>query len=254
MIKPTIFIGIDQTGATDKNGNPKPLDVCLIDNRKALRIIPNLKIKSLQKNDINKLISENLSSFKNEKVFICVDSAIGLPQSTQINYKKIFKLAKKFSHENKKYGALVAYYFFQSFINNSSIAVNPRRTVDVLVNANSVFNLMPFQKNIGCGTYRIIKDLSEDKKWFDLWPFEKCENQFIIAEGYPSYFWKNILNLNKRNLIDLKNIFSDLEFKNMNQADSFVLAYGSIKSIDQILLNPPKIAGDEGWIFGVPYE
>lgn len=90
--------------------------------------------------------------------------------------------------------------------------------------------------------------------WFNLWPFQKIKKQFVFAEGYPSYFWKNILNIKKRNLSELKKTFPKLSFKTVDHADSFVLAYGAMKFQNQIFEKIPTVAKKEGWILGVPYE
>ncbi len=249
-----IFIGIDQTGAVQKNGLPKPLNVCIIDQRKKLIVKNGLYISSLTQVNIKNLLITELKNYNNEPVLICVDTVFGLPVELNIKVQKILKTSENYSFKEKKYGALTAHHFFNSFLKVTKTKVLPQRRVDQIVNSNSVFNLAPYQKNIGCGSYRIIKDLASEKKWFNLWPFESKNCQFYIAEGYPTFFWKNLLNLKSRNLEELKNFFPKLTFKNLDQADSFLLAFGASKCEKYLFKTPTKAAKKEGWILGVPFE
>ncbi len=250
-----IFIGIDQTGATKANGLPKPLDICLIDARTSqIKIITGHKISKLSSNDILQFIKTFIPSYANEKCLICIDTVFGLPLKTGISVDQIFEDSKSFSFKNKEYGAITAYQFFNQYLKKNSTEL-PHRFIEQKVGANSVFKLTPYQKNIGCGSFRIIKELSQEKKWFSLWPFESLDKKFVIAEGYPSYFWKHELNLKNRNLSKLKEQFPDLRFKTIDQADSFVLAYGAFKNSSKInKLKINKKYKSEGWILGVQNE
>ncbi len=248
-----IFVGIDQTGAVKLNGQPRPLNVCIIDAQsKKIKIHAQLKIEKLCYKEISSEIKKWIPGFDQHKVLICIDSVFGLPQELSVPFTKVLSASKKFSFKTKDYGAITAHAFFNQFLKNPSM--KPHRAVEHIVKANSVFNLKPFQKNIGCGTYRIIKELSLEKKWFSIWPFEKPTQQFVIAEGYPSFFWKQIFNLKTRNLFALKSKMKTLNVTNIDQADSFMLAYGAMKSVD--FLNAFKIDPNlkkEGWILGVPH-
>lgn len=246
----SIFIGIDQTGAVNPQGQPRPLSVSLIDSRNKATRFTNLKILNLGKLDIQALIKNCVPEFEKEKVLICVDTVFGLPASTKTPIEKIFYEIKDFCFNDKAYGALTAHAFFNQFRKTDQ---TPHRKIEQLVGANSVFNLKPFQKNIGCGSYRIIKNLAEDRSWYSLWPFDKPQKQFVIAEGYPSYFWKTYLKSHRRNLSILQNQFADLNVKNLDQADSFVLAYGAMQSVEQIYnFKTDSQTQFEGWILGVP--
>lgn len=248
-----IFVGIDQTGAVQPNGKPKPLQVSIIDcSQKNIMYYTGLKIKKLCYEEINILLNGNIKKFKSQNTLICIDTVFGLPQSCDVTIKTIFKTAHNYSLNGSLYGAQVAFRFFNQYAKNKEI---PAREVEKLVGANSVFKLQPYQKNIGCGSYRIIKELSNEKKWFNLWPFDSIESKFTICEGYPSYFWKNTLGLNTRNLIELKKRFNDLTFKNSDSADSFVLAYGAMNAVKSGYMKTFKKKAslkNEGWIFGVP--
>ncbi|MBC7456696.1 MAG: hypothetical protein H7235_00340 [Bdellovibrionaceae bacterium] len=251
-----LILGIDQTGATDKKGKPKKLHCTLIDARKVhqskkMNVYPNLYLEKLNFESINQLITNHVKDFKNQPVLICIDTAFGLPLQLNVSYKKIFETSKNYQFEGKSYGALTAFHFFNSFKNTST---SQKRKVEIITNANSVFNLKPFQRNIGCGSYRSIKDLAENMNWFNLWPFQTIKKQFVIAEGYPSHIWKNLLNIKTRDLNLLKKAFPDLSFKTTDHADSFVLAFGALKYQNQIFKKIPSTAKKEGWILGVPFE
>lgn len=250
-----IFIGIDQTGATKPNGEPKSLNVCLIDARTAkIKIKICLKIPKLSSVDVLQLIKTHIPTYTNEKCLICIDTVFGLPIETGVFVDQIFEDSKKYSFKGKGYGAITAYQFFNKYLKDNTTEI-PQRDVEERVGANSVFKLTPYQKNIGCGSYRIIKELSQEKKWFSLWPFEPLKKQFVIAEGYPSYFWKQELNLKNRNLQKLNQLFPNLHFKTLDEADSFVLAYGAFKNSSKIYdLKISKEYKSEGWILGVQNE
>lgn len=198
---------------------------------------------------VQHLLQKNIPAVKNEKVLICVDTVFGLPKPLKVLPVNLFKFAKNYTFLGKPFGAITAYEFFSHFLKSSKIQ---HRKVELLVKANSVLNLQPYQKNIGCGSFRIIKNLATGTKWFSLWPFDKLDKQFIIAEGYPSYFWRTQIKSSHRNLDVLKKKFTKLKFKNMDQADSFVLAFGASRSTRN-LLDSKIICKYEGWILGVPY-
>lgn len=249
-----IFIGIDQTGAVKANGTPKPLNICMIDARTSkIKIYTSQKIPKLSSNDILQFIRTNIPNYKNEKCLICIDTVFGLPAETGASIDQVFSDSKNYSFNGKSFGAITAYQFFNQYLKKNSST--PERQIEKRVGANSVFNLTPYQKNIGCGSYRIIKELSQEKKWYALWPFENTDKQFVIAEGYPSYFWKSDFKLKNRSLQKLKELFPNLNFKTLDEADSFVLAYGAFKNSPKIHhLKINKKYKNEGWILGVQNE
>jgi hypothetical protein len=248
-----IFVGIDQTGSTHSNGRPKSLPVSIIDfSSGTQKNFSGLKIKHLTHTEIVRVIEVVLPRFNQQKVLICVDSVFGLPQTTQTPIRQIFSKIKGYSFNGKPYGALAAHSFFSQFLRGGQ---TQHRTVEKKVGANSVFRLKPYQRNIGCGSFRIIKDLSEGPQWFSLWPFDRPRQQFTIAEGYPTFFWDNLFQTRKRSISLLESRFKNLHFKTVDEADSFVLALGAAKFKNQIVIPKiPKIAKKEGWILGVPFE
>jgi hypothetical protein len=245
-------IGIDQTGAVDVRGRPKPLPATILDCRKNLLFKTDLKLSGLRHHELIDLICSHFSGFKStDQVLVCVDSVFGLPESLQVKPQEVFSKIKNYHFQNKAYGATVAHSFFTQFLKSHEI---PQRSVEQKVKANSVFKLKPFQKNISCGSFRVLKDLSEDLSWFSLWPFEKPTQQFVIAEGYPSYFWKVWIGAKHRDLNFLHNKFG-IQLDSADSADSFVLAYGSYLSRSQIFLpTNNRLASKEGWILGVDFN
>jgi hypothetical protein len=248
-----IFIGIDQTGAVNSKGIPKPLDVSIIDcTQTRIRYFTGLKLRALTHHELSLLIKSKISKFTDQKVILCVDSVLGLPQALNVTPTQILQKIKNFVHLEKEYGAVTAHAFFNQFLSEDGIE---HREVELKVKANSVFRLKPFQRNIGCGTYRVLKELTQGEKWFNLWPFEKLTSQYLIAEGYPSYFWKHSLGATSRDLDFIKRRFKSNHFKSIDEADSFVLAYGAMKSLAQIHAKKiPSLALREGWILGVPFD
>lgn len=247
-----IFVGIDQTGAVNSKGIPKSLVVTVLDAREQLRVYTSLTIPSLTQPHLQSFLQKLLPDFAGEKVLLCVDAVLGLPEDLKIKQDHIFNQIRQFTYNDKAYGALTAHQFFIQFLNSSE---TPHRQVERKVRANSVFKMKPFQKNISCGSYRILKDLSADTSWCSLWPFENVDKQYTIAEGYPSYFWRQVIGLKTRNLDLLHEKFTHLQFETIDQADSFVLAYGAHHFKDQITnFKRNSTTQYEGWILGVPYE
>ena len=241
-----IFIGIDQTGAVDSKGKPKKLFIARLENNH----IEVFKISKLTDLDL-----------KNVRI-IAIDSVLGLPVSTFPKNKSIrdlFKDAAQYQFNDKKFGMETAYQFFQKFLNKRSD--HPKRICEELAQANSVFQKHPFQKNIGCGSFRIWKELGVDSDWFHLWPhdddYKNLKSKPVLIEGYPSHVWKNLLKSPNRKTDLLmqylrKNSFS-INQKNLDpdSADAVVLALAA----KQFHLKPQarefKYFEREGWIMGL---
>lgn len=251
------YIGVDQTGAVDRKGRPRPLTATLLWTESSqLRFIPGLSLASFSRPSLDKVFSDlDLSLDSRDRVLICLDSVLGLPACLKTPLRQVLKDIRGFCHDSKAYGALTAYHFFRRYLPDPE-AFPPARQVELQVKANSVFNLKPFQKNIGCGTYRILRDLAEDTatsgNWFRLWPQEEPSGQFVLCEGYPSFFWKTTLGCAHRDLKALEQFGHD--FKNLDEADSFILAYGCYRQQDFMKTfkhEDRKLIALEGWIYGV---
>lgn len=243
------YVGVDQTGATLKSGQPKSLPISVIFSSGSKIVHQSGKIASLTKSQLNLFLKTHNLLIKNKKTLVCVDAVLGLPLLIDTPMRSIIQKSKLFEFNRKPYGALTAHAFFSSYLKEEV----PQRAVEKLVKANSVFALKPYQRNIGCGSYRIIKDLAENPNWYSIWPFEKPARDFVIAEGYPSYLWKNLFGSKTRDL-DFINSKLKMNFKNIDEADSFVLALGAAHFEEQIFLKTtPTLAKKEGWILGVPF-
>lgn len=241
-----IFIGIDQTGAVDSKGRPKKLHVARLDNQH----IEVFKISRLTDLDL-----------KNEKIIV-IDSVLGLPVSTFPKNKTIrdlFHDASSFQFNQKEFGMETAYQFFQKFLVNK--ADYPKRICEERAQANSVFQKHPFQKNIGCGTFRIWKELGISPDWFHLWPhdgeYKDLKSKPIIIEGYPSLVWKTLLKSPTRKTESL------LKYLKMNQftishksidadiADAVVIALAAKQFHSKPQARDFQYLDREGWIMGL---
>jgi hypothetical protein len=259
----SIIIGIDQTGAVNPSGALKPLKLAVFDLRKKKdpKLISNLIIPSLNKDSILKLFEGQLNApIKNQdKVFILVDSVFGLPEALDTTFEEMLKSMKNFkSSSGKLYGAHVAHEFFNSFLKiNEEV---PKRNVEKIVSANSIFNLHPFQRNISCGTYRVLKDILEERLNFGIWPFENWQDfQFVLSEGFPTFYWKLLFQSKTRN-VEVLHEFLKIHYplvvlpKDPDFADALVLALAGRKLLDEnfhLMLLPNFSKISEGWIFGV---
>ncbi len=247
-----IFIGIDQTGAVGPSGKPKALDVSIIYSKNKIHFETGLKIKSFSRQALTEVIQERVPIRESTRVLICVDALFSLPLALRISHAELLRQAKDYSFKSKPYGAQTAFQFFNQFQGTEPVL---HRRIDLRVGAQSVFHLHPFQRNIGCGSYRILKDLAQETKWASLWPLEAIDHQLVIAEGYPSHYWSTILDCSQRDLSVAKARYKKLNFADMNQADSFLLALAAQRYHGQIFetVKDPEIKA-EGWILGVPFK
>lgn len=252
-----VFVGIDQTGAVNKNGSPRELPATVLFCQKnKVEICTNLFIPSFQTQHLDVLVKTvfpRLTTFKKIKAFVCVDAAWGLSDSTGASLDKILRGVQHFEFEGKTYGSIAANKFFHGWASEQKPGA---RAIEKISGSNSVFDLHPFQKNIGCGTYRILRDLSLSRPDYMIWPFEVGQRGgYVMAEGYPSLYWKMLLGLRKRSLESIIQMFSDLKFTTVDSADSFLLALAGLMYHNQVFRVPlDHICRREGWILGVPYE
>lgn len=122
--------------------------------------------------------------------------------------------------------------------------------------ANSVFLTRSFQRNIGCGTFRIWKDLgASDKKWFQIWGFDSGVDHGPLKnpgpwvfEAYPSLFWKKVLGFPTRNPRDLIHYLKTKARKNLQvQGNQYFLLLEDPDLCDSVVLAlSAKILQEEG--------
>lgn len=292
MLKFTHFLGVDQTGATDTKGKPRPLPVALIFQSGAKwKLVFSRAGKRLE---ISRVTREELQIFFSELPYpdlnlsttaLIMDSVFGLPESSWPRSRQavahgseglfqLFQKAASFEYAGKHFGRDTAEAFFGQFLSEKNSRSMPQRLCETASGANSVFRTKPFQRNIGCGTFRIWKDLgSAPQKWFHIWGFDQPTSQPRkgpwIFEAYPTLFWKKILGFPSRSPLSLpgwlqtkapKNlIFDAQELSRLSEdpdlCDSVVLALGAwiLQSRGEIWEVPsfPSLQ-KEGWILGLP--
>lgn len=202
---PKFFLGIDQTGAINHKGNPKPLPCCLITKNE----IEFFYLDHLSKNQILKAISEN--NWASVDLFICMDCVIGLPRSLNLDWRQTTKKTLLYPG----WGKSIAQRFFSDLLNECFLRAEkkskdlPRRKSEIKLKANSVFQIHPFQKNIQTGTFRFWKELAISSDDFfapavDSLKNKKSQTQakspkpIPIFEGYPSHSWLVLFQSNTR--------------------------------------------------------
>lgn len=235
------FIGIDQTGAVNSFGKPKPLPSCLIEDNK-------LSFFYL------KQFSSELVNFKPEVV--CIDCVLGLPNSVNISLRQAMALTQNIAG----FGRSPAQHFFENLANGET----HHRQLELQIGANSVFTVHPFQKNIQTGTFRFWKEMSVNPDWFYLPALSgeknNRQNKIAVVEGYPSYYWKSLLKqphrkpdliiqILKKNYPMFKmNAEAKTQlYKDANLADALVLALAAQKYKNEI----NRRSSTEGWILGI---
>lgn len=247
-MKSKIYLGVDQTGAIDSKGIPKPLPACLIRGN----CVFFFYLKTFSKSEIIASINPNSV----EDLLVCVDCVIGLPQTLKMSWRQALKSISKF----EGYGMKIARQYFHE-LGGGNIY---HREVEIACKANSVFKEKPFQKNIQTGTYRIWKDISLEAESFFAPAVEskKQKNQIEIYEGYPSLSWRKIFELPNRQPQNVSKLmlaeFPELSWKmslqsqidrDPNLADALLLAltmkvFAEKESGLEITCDP------EGWILG----
>lgn len=241
-----IFVGVDQTGAVDRQRRPRPLPACVIEDQ------------CVSFHDLTSFSSQELARITNnwprEQILSCVDCVFGLPEGLSISWREALEYIKK----SPGYGREPAQNFFRK-IGKGHIL---KRKNEIALGANSVFQEKPFQKNIQTGSYRIWKDISQESESFFLPALEKkkYKNSFTLVEGYPSYSWQLIFDVSRREpsklatLIKKKKIsvkwgvqHQNAVLRDPNLADAFLLALTAQKFYPTIKDLKPN---QEGWILG----
>lgn len=252
-----IFLGIDQTGAISSNGKPKPLPACAyIDNELIFFYLSNFSRFEIEK---------NLGPLRPSKTKIILDCVLGLPSDIPLPLRHAITSTKR----TRGFGRNVAMEFYRTIEQQSSVK-KPRRMVEVLARANSIFQEKPFQRNIQTGTFRFWKELSQEPSWYRFPQLgEGYDGKRIpIFEGYPSFSWNALFQVKQRNpknfLPLLKKRFPNCKMrkkfmvltqKDPNLLDAAVLALhasGLAKSFFSIPKDSSLYPAQEGWILGFP--
>ncbi len=246
------YLGIDQTGAIRTDGSPKALPACLLE----------AESKSIWTGDDKPLYLESFSLQAIQELFanlflplenlnVLVDCVFGI--ASEIQYDFLDALNEASLHP--AYGKRAAQSFFARY--HSSATSYPRREVEVLCNANSLFQIYPAQKNIQTGSYRIWKQLAQQREHFAILPFEEPGDRIAVYECYPSYYWKSLLGEGTRRPDHLSRHIQDFQiqpqtwdFSNYpDHADALLNALAGYQYL--YLENWQMPSHAEGWILGV---
>ncbi len=233
------FLGVDQTGAVNARGVPKPLPACMLEGSK----FEFFALPHFSKTEV----------LKHEPSSAIIDCVLGMPRDLNLSFRQALKRLSG----QETYGRVAAEQFFLQ-IGGGKIW---HREVEVLAKANSLFRSRPFQKNIQTGTYRFWLDMARDPEWFCVpWLSGEAGRPGLkLFEGYPSLLWRKLFATPQRDprqieawtkrLYKLKwgSSESRLVLKDPNFADALVLALGG----RELLANEtPARLDHEGWILG----
>ena len=281
-----VYVGVDQTGAVHSSGSrkglPKPLPTSLLVKN---TLYTGLSLKTFNADEILALVA-SVTSLEKPKVFVAVDAVLGLPEECAATFDLLLQKVIQFQASRRKrnvalHGRDAAFEFFLQFLpmklrthlKAHGRAVPPfrlpERICEQLANANSVFHRVPAQRNIGCGSYRILSDLADgfgsgNRRKLCVWPHQALNDaEITISEVYPSQMWK-ILGISstrqEKNFFDYcsKN-FELVDGLKMtpDHIDAAVSAIGARHVIEK--QNFLKTAanhdfGNEGWILGLAFN
>ncbi len=250
---PTSIVAVDQTGAVLPGGRAKPLCTAVFDCASG-QLTTNLRLRALNRAAVTEIVPAS-----SPRVLVLVDAVLGLPEALDTPFDALLERAAQFTWDGKKLGRGTAAQFFRQWLPESE-GPRPTRLAEELAGANSVFLQHPFQRNIGCGTFRILKDLSAGERWFSLWPHEKeARHRFVLAEGYPSHCWRAWLRAPRRRLslleAHLREHFPAADLpRSHDDGDAIALALGGAHFVKAGALDAQGLPGRafvEGWIFGL---
>ncbi|MEY4631421.1 MAG: hypothetical protein RIQ81_1541 [Pseudomonadota bacterium] len=240
------YIGVDQTGAVRRSRHGhhyKPLPAVVVQKRNdgvvELRALDRhgkaLKLPAFTPAAIRLLLRENdLADRQHQKkeadVAVLVDSVLGLPYAKNLHPFQLrdffYKAATHEKNSKEKPGRERAADFFDGLLRqyykptpSLGTAPFPRRICEAISGSNSVFQKHPFQKNIQSGTYRIWCDLGhalipgEDLTAEpSIWPHDHLQatrtasKSMIIAEGYPSFYWRHLFSAPSRQPLNIESL------------------------------------------------
>lgn len=281
-----VYVGVDQTGAIyssgSKKGQPKSLAASILHGD---TLYTGLSLPKFNEKEIRSLVA-SIVSLKNPKIFVAVDAVLGLPAECAVSFDQILNRTISFqalrtNRGESLYGRDAAFDFFLQFLkpklrahlkSNGRVVPPlrlPERECERLANANSVFNRVPAQRNIGCGSYRILSDLAASfitdgkQSRIRVWPHQSIGDASItIAETYPSLMWK-ILGISRtRHEADFSSYCkSNLTVRKGSKAsadhiDAAVSAIGArhvIENGNYFRSKSNYKCGSEGWILGLDH-
>jgi len=287
-----VYVGVDQTGAVHSNGPrkgfPKPLPASVLVKN---RLHTGLSLKEFNPQEILALVA-SVTSLKKPRVLVAVDAVLGLPEDCDLPFDLLLKKVTQFQALRRRrnealYGRDAAFDFFLQFLPaNLRTHVKahgravppfrlPERMCERLANANSVFHRVPAQRNIGCGSYRILSDLANGFRGdgrngetkFCIWPHQDLnDSEITISEVYPSQMWrilgisstrqeKSFFDYCRKNLELVERVGGGPKVS-ADHVDAAVSAIGARHVIEAqgFFMSAAKHDfGNEGWILGLPF-
>ena len=287
------FLGVDQTGAVLSQGRrARPLQAALLTQSPRGWQLKYVSLSSLNQSEAAAALHLHAGHLARPKLALAVDCVYGFAKG--ITAQPMWQgLCEASTHGKGLFGRGAAEEFFAKIwslgSHSSSEEIElPRRTCEVLSRANSVFLTRPFQKNIQTGTYRIWKDLAQDKvdgkSWLNFWPMDAIRlregnlsikeiDRPFFFEAYPSLVWREILGSRTRQPERLKVLSTralaqiGLEVnsrdwaifhRNPDAADAATIALGALylQEMNELFepfenfFDEPNLS-EEGWIMGL---
>lgn len=251
------FLGIDQTGAVDQNGVPRPLPICYLAAKGSGSSKNNIHDFSIELDYLRRLEPQVIwDRWPGKNAAIIMDCVLGLPK----DLNKDWRAAVHAAVHTEGFGRKAARDFFRELEGSS----RKHRAIELKLSANSVFQEHPFQKNIQTGTFRLWKEIGMHGQqvhvpWVEP-PLKSRRRVLPVFEGYPSWVWKTLLRSPKRDPGNLSSLMKRAGFslklsarqrrliaKDPNLADALVLALAGYAWLNQERSRPPN---PEGWILG----
>lgn len=301
-----VYVGVDQTGAVissgPQKGRPKPLPAAVLHGE---ILHAGYSLRSFNSKEILGLV-ESVTKLKKPRVFVAVDCVLGLPKACGVSFNELLESVIKYQSRQSKnglnlFGRDAAFDFFLQFLKptlqkelrrhgriggrmsgrsrdgTGSADKLPVRRCEELAKANSVFHRVPAQRNIGCGSYRILSDLAADLSTdfvagratgLAVWPHHPLQINakgmtIQIAETYPSLMWKKLGISQTRNQAAFRRYCRGrlTTRQNVNASrltDDHIDAAVSAIGAKHVLENENFFASlaevdfeDEGWILGL---
>ena len=238
----SIYIGIDQVGAVNSRGFPKPLPACRLDGSR------------FEFAQLKEFSHSAVSTFSgDDSAVLILDCVLGLPKELNLNWRDVLALL----NTETRFGRKAAEEFFLK-IGQGEIR---HREVERLAKANSLFLSKPFQKNIQTGTYRFWVEMAREPDWFSVpWLSGERTSAFRIYEGYPSLLWRRLLSVTNRKPDELSELtrkhfglrWTAEQVRRVEKDSNFADALINALAGRHLLSEASGIrANREGWILGV---
>jgi hypothetical protein len=222
----TTWLGIDQTGAAVHGGlRARPLPAVVADLRAPSEAQFWIQSEAGRPLRLTALLPGTLADLLrttsgegtlHARTALIIDCVLGLPGGSRDLWEWFEEAA---SAPSPAFGRAPAEAFFAKILASGQVRESangerfPRRRIEALAGANSVFASRPFQKNIQTGTYRIWRELGLGARecqgpWLDLWPFHGPGHRPLAMEGFPSWMWRRVFECPTRDLDALPEAFA----------------------------------------------